>query len=149
MACIGAITMKISTAKCKKRLATLWLLSSLLLFFLLILQTIFGHYEDNISEAWGWLLPTVMPTLSLIISVLVMDALGKGVTIKTVDRFLYRISFALSSVYLLLVALAILLQPFTPLSPLRLMNQSNLWLGPLQGLVAASMGVIFVKKEQE
>jgi len=119
--------MKISTSRCKKRLALLWLLGVIILFFLLLLQTIFGHYHDNTIEAWGWLLPTIMPTLSLIMSVLVMDASGKAVKTKTVDQFLYRITFTLSTVYLLLVALSILLQPLTTLPPLKLITdyQSN------------------------
>jgi hypothetical protein len=30
--------------------------------------------------------------------------------------------------------------------PLNLMTQSNLWLGPFQGLVTASIGAFFVKR---
>jgi hypothetical protein len=87
-----------------------------------------------------------MPTLSLIIAVLVLDQLGKGVQMpRTADRFLFRLSIGLSAFYLLLILLSILIQPFTPLPPLQLMQQSNLWLGPLQGLVVGAMGAFFIK----
>lgn len=118
------------------------------MFFLLLFQTIFGHFGERASEAWGWLLPSVMPTLSLIVGVLVTDGLGKGVKTEVVDRFLFRLSFTLSSVYLFAAVATILLQPFATLPPFELMKQSNLWLGPLQGLVSASIGAFFVKREK-
>ena len=85
---------------------------------------------------------------NIFVGALVMDALGKGIKRKTVGRFVFRLSFSLSALYLFAVALTILLQPFASLSPLELMKQSNLWLGPFQGLVSASIGAFFVKREQ-
>jgi hypothetical protein len=41
----------------------------------------------------------------------------------------------------------ILAQPLTQLPALELMRQSNLYLGPLQGLVAAALGAFFIKSE--
>ncbi len=131
--------------KCKRNLAVLWFTGSGFIFFILLFQTFFQRYGKTVSEAWGWFLPTIMPTLSLIVGVLVMDASGKGTKIQTVDRFFFRLSFSLSFVYLLVVTLTILIQPFSKLSPLELMKQSNLWLGPLQGLVTASLGVFFIR----
>lgn len=139
--------MKISTTKCKRKLATLWFTGSGILFFVLFLQTIFGRYGKKSLDAWNWFLPAIMPTLSLIIGVCGVDALGKGVRITKVDSFLFRLTFGISLVYLVVVLLLFLLQPFTPISPLELMNQSNLWLGPFQGLVTAAMGVFFVKSK--
>ena len=144
----GAMTVQLPMAKCKRQLAAIWLVGAGISFFLLFFQTIFGRFGDNASEAWSWLLPTIMPTLSLIVGVLVMDALGKGIGTKTVDRFIFRVALILSTIYLIVVAMTILLQPFASLSPLELMKQSNLWLGPFQGLVSASIGAFFVKKEQ-
>jgi len=141
--------MRISWAKCKRLLATLWFTGSGVIFFIVSFQTILGRYGENANEAWGWLLPTVMPTLSLIIGVMVMDALGRGTKIKTVDRFIFTLAFGLSVVYLLMVVLMILMQPFSSLSPLELMKQSNLWLGPFQGLVSALLGAFFIRVEKE
>ncbi|MFX0135519.1 MAG: hypothetical protein ACFFDN_17880 [Candidatus Hodarchaeota archaeon] len=145
--------MKISIKKCKQRLAVLWLSCSIFLLIILIIQTSCGHYKDNESdnarEVFGWFFPLVMPTLSLIISVMVLEKSVKGTRAKTVNPFLFRISLVLSAFYLILVGFPILLHPFFASPPLKLMQQSNLWLGPIQGLVAASLGVFFVKKEQE
>lgn len=137
--------MTLPMAKCKQRLAVLWFCGAGVLFFLMLSQTILGRYGDKSSEAWSWLLPTIMPTLSLMIGVLVMDALGRGIKIMEVDVFLFKLTFGLSSAYLAAVLLIVLLQPLSTLSPFELMSQSNLWLGPFQGLVAAAMGAFFVK----
>jgi len=141
--------MQISWQKSKRRLAVLWFSGSGFIFFVLLLQTIFGRYETDIIEVWGWLLPTIMPTLSLIIGVLVMDAVGKGVKIQTVDRFFFRLSYILSLSYLVVVSITIFIEPFSPLSAVELMKQSNLWLGPFQGLVSASLGAFFIKRAKE
>jgi hypothetical protein len=88
-----------------------------------------------------------MPTLSLITGVMVMDTLGKGIKIKKVDRFIIRLTYAVSATYIFVVASTIFFQPFSTVPLLDLMKQSNLWLGPFQGLASASLAAFFVKKE--
>jgi len=109
------------------------------------IQSILGKYGANVQEAWSWLLPTVMPTLSLIIGVLILDATSNRVPDKKVEPFLFNLTFAISVLYLALVTVTVLVQPFTGLSSLKLMGLSNLWLGPLQGLASAAIGVFFLK----
>jgi hypothetical protein len=139
--------MKVPWTTCKKRLATLWFISAGLIFLIFLLQTIGGRHGDNPEEAWGWLLPTLMPTLSLMVGVFVLDALGKGAKIKQVDQFLYRLAFSLSAAYLGVVSITILAGPFAAMGATALMTQSNLWLGPFQGLVSAALGAFFMRSE--
>ncbi len=141
--------MTLSMSICKRKLATLWFTGAGVIFFVLLLQTIFGRYGDRSSDAWSWFLPTIMPTLSLVIGVLVMDTLGKGMKAVNIDSFLFRLTFGISAAYLIAVLMLFLLQPFSTESPFDLMNQSNFWLGPFQGLVAAAMGAFFVKSPEE
>jgi len=133
---------------CKRKLATLWFVWWIALFLIFLLQSIFGNYGQNWDTAWGWFLPAVIPTLSLIVGVLVMDASGQSVQQREVDRFLFRLTFGLSVVYLLTVSSAIFLQPFAELPPLELMQQYNVFLGIFQGLVSAALGAFFVRAEQ-
>ena len=142
------MTTMISTRTCKRRLAILWFVGGLALFLLLVFQSIFGQYVDKVEEAWAWFLPNIMPTLSLIIGVLVLDATAAGGKDKQIERFIFQLAFGLSAVYLALVGLIPLVQPFTDSSPFELMKRSSLWLGPLQGLVLAALGVFFVKGER-
>ena len=136
--------MQIKKQTCKKRLAILWICGAGVSFFILFVQSIMDHYGDDVPDAWAWLLPTIMPTLSLIIGVLVADAMGRSMQMETVDIFIYRLAFYLSLTYLLVVAMQLFAQPFSPIPPLELMRKSNLWLGPYQGLVSACLGAFFI-----
>jgi hypothetical protein len=132
---------------CRRRLATVWFAGVGLIVGLQVFQTIFGQFGSRADEAWGWLLPNVIPTSSLMISVLVLETLGRGPHIQAADAFLYRLTMALCSVYLLLVIGALLLQPAAGVPPIDLMKQSNLWLGPIQGLVSAALAGFFMRAE--
>ena len=140
--------MQISRDKAKKYLAVLWFISAAVLFILLYLQTILGHYEQNIDKVWGWFLPNILPTLSLIVGVIVTDALAQTIKTEKIDRFVFLLAFGLSITYLIVVLFTIVLQPMSPLPPLDLMSLANLWLGPFQGLVSASLGAFFIQNQK-
>jgi hypothetical protein len=133
------------------RLAAIWFGGAGLLFVILVGQSLTGYYEPRTQDAWGWFLPTVMPTLSLIVGALVADyrqpAAAGGDSAKAATSPLFWLGACLSLFYLLFVAASILLQPFfAATAPLTLMQRSNLWLGPLQGLCVAALGFFFRSK---
>jgi hypothetical protein len=138
---------RISITKCKRQLATVWFVGSAAIFLVVFLQTIFGRYSAKATDAWGWFLPTVIPTLSLMIGVFVADTM-RDIHDKVIDPFVYRLAFILSITYFAVVLATIALQPFADVQPLELLKMSNLWLAPLQGLVTGILGVFFVKAEQ-
>ncbi len=139
-----------ATKEAKRRLATVWFIGSGFLFFLLFILASVGRFGGDADEAWAWFLPTIMPTLSLIIGVYVLDVMHQGVEDGSTDPFFFRLTFWLSISYLLAVALVLALPNVVFLTSgvtvFEFMNQANLWLGPFQGLVAAAMGAFFVKK---
>ena len=134
--------------KCKNRLARIWFVGAGLVFALMLLQTLLGHYEAAVVKAWGWALPTLMPTLSLIVGVLVADAGGSVAKNRRIDRFVFSLTASLSIAYLCSVLLTMLLQPLSPKSPTDALHLSNLWLGPFQGLVAAALAAFFTREEK-
>ena len=131
------------------RLATVWLGGGSAILFIVVLQSLLGHYGDQTQEAWGWLLPTIMPTLGMIISVLGYTALDPFRSTSVVRGAFFNVALALSVVYLTLVLMTILVQPLTNTEPIKLMRTSNLWLGPFQGLVASALGVLFASKHKK
>lgn len=135
--------MKMSMTQAKQRLAILWFVGAGLVFFLVLIQTNLGKYGDKTSEVWSWLMPTIMPNLSLIIGVFVIDALGRGLKIGRINAFLFKLTFGLSCAYLIAVLIVFLLQPWSSRPPLEHLQQANAWLGVFQGLVAAGMGAFF------
>jgi hypothetical protein len=131
----------------RTRLALIWLGGSAPILLIVILQSLVGKYGDRTQDAWSWLLPTLMPQLSAIVAVLGYTAQDPKFSNTVVRRSFYRVAAYLSIAYLGLVLLTILIQPLTGAGPLDLMNRSNLWMGPLQGLVASALGVLFVSRQ--
>jgi cytochrome bd-type quinol oxidase subunit 2 len=129
----------------RSSLTKLWLLSALLLFALLIVQSILGHYADQTGKAWTWLVWAIVPTVTLVLGVLAFTALETKRSQFVVRKFFFRIAFWLSSLYLVLVLLTIVLEPFLPADPIELMQMSRNWLYPMQSLVAAVIGAVFFK----
>jgi hypothetical protein len=132
----------------RSRLAQLWLGFATLIYVILVVQSLRFVYGAAVQEVWGWILPTTMPTLGMIVTVLGYTALDPASSKTIVRRSFLAISFWLSFVYLLLILITILIQPMTPGNPVELMRMSNLWLGPFQGLVASALGVLFVSKRK-
>src|ERR1700723_898212 len=139
-------------------LSRVWMIGAGLVFIVLVVQSLIGVYADLTEDAWGWFLPTILPTLTMILTVLTYTALD-----PTMTGFVVRKTFAstatwLSIFYLLVVSLTFVTQPFIfsslasqkerAAAAITLMRMSNLWLGPLQGLVASALGVLFVSKHK-
>jgi hypothetical protein len=142
------------------RLASVWFTACGFLFLILVGQSLGGVYEGGVQSAWGWALPNFVPTLALMISVFAADALkpydeGGGQQVRSP---FFKLSMSLSIFYLFVLILTLLAQPIvstlrngeaTKMSPLQMLEMSNLWLAPLQGLVVGSLGILFFLKQTE
>ena len=124
-------------------LARLWLFGSGLIASILIAQSVAGKYEGVVQDVWSWALPSIIPTLSLILAVLGANALGKEKKQNRVQRTFYTITFWLSASYLVLILSTLAVEPLVALDAPSLYKLSNLWLAPFQGFVTSSMGVLF------
>lgn len=136
-------------SRARSRLAAQWLIGAGIIFLLLILQSVFGKYHDKAQQVWSWALPSLMPTLTLIISVLGANALEPQDEGGYVRKSFYRLAMWLSAAYLILILFTILIEPFTTFDSAQLLNLSNLWLGPFQGFVASAIGLLFFTKKKE
>jgi hypothetical protein len=144
---------------CQKGLAKAWLLLSFGSFVVIILQTTIGNAfvsprgGDIQARVWQWYLPSVLPTLSLVLGVLSNAELRPNVRVeaqrKQVSVFFYRTTFALSVVYASLVLLMVV---FTGAKDnaeekVALLERSHFFLAPLQSLVSLALGVFFLSPE--
>lgn len=141
--------MTIKTSLAKKRIATLWLILSGLLILIFLIFTFTDKFENKNQQAWGWMLSCIMPTLSLMFSIFMFDVKSVDTDNKEVDRFYYRITLGLSIAYLSLIFANIFICPFIEKSLMEMMTESNIVLAPFQGLVSASVGLFFYKKDQK
>ncbi len=138
-------TAKLET--CQTRLAALWLGGSAVLFTLVLIQSLAGKYGEQTGAAWSWLMPAIIPTLSLIVGAVAYSASTAKHDV-TVNRLAFRIAASLSLFYLLLLLATLLADPLIDwITALQLLELSKLWLGPVQGLVGLSLGAFFVSRE--
>jgi 1,4-dihydroxy-2-naphthoate octaprenyltransferase len=149
----------ISMSASRKALGTIWLAGFFIPLLLLIVMTNNGSLQDT-TAAWGWFLPTMLPTVSLIVAVFVADAInpgardrraGRATRASRVSRFFFVMACLFSVVYTGLVLLVALEMPRTtsPAKLTDLLKNSNIYLGPIQGLVTAVLGVFFVNRGKE
>ena len=135
----------------RNRLAGLWIIGSLVIFSLVIYQSLARVYADRIQDVWEWLLPTLIPTLTMIVTVVASTAFMSSAPSAVVRKSFYRIALGLSVFYLVLILFTILSLPaFNRIVSAQIdsLHTSNLWIGPIQGIVASALGVLFVSKKK-
>jgi hypothetical protein len=132
--------------KARKILTLLWLIFAALVCTVLLIQTQTGKFEDKVNEAWGWFCQVILPTLSLIITAYFAE--GPASNDKSrVEKFRFQLAFGLSFFYLAVVSSTLLFAPSTT-ALISWLHQSNIYLGPIQGIAAAALGMFFIKKEK-
>lgn len=132
------------------KIALIWLGFSGVTFALLIMQMIFGRYEDKALETvWQWFLPLIIPTLILILQRFIAEE-KRGLKDKPPGSlFLFRLCIGLSILYLSLPLLQLLTIPISaPEAPLKWLKQSELWILGIQALPFAAIGYFFHKPEK-
>jgi hypothetical protein len=149
----------ISLERARWNLARFWFIASGIIFILLVVQSIGTVYGDNLQTVWGWALPNFVPTLALMVSVFAADALRPYSATQEpsmVRQNFYQLALGLSIFYLIVLLATILSEPLflymrqgTNASAVDLLQKSNLWLGPLQGLVVGALGVLFFLKDED
>lgn len=128
----------VKAAEVQRSLVWTWGLGFLASFALLFAMTVAGTFEGRVEQAWGWFLPTILPTLGLALSSSV--ATGDKQSKKVVTPFVARLAKVVSILYLALVVATLLTWPLTQKGPLEWFKISGLWLGPIQGVIAGVLG---------
>jgi hypothetical protein len=95
---------------------------------------------EDPSQAWGWLLPNITPTMLLVGAVAYQQK--RAIEKRTKPHPLFGIALGASIVYLGLLSIAVVSVLMTT-DPIKTLQMSNLWLGPLQGLCASVLGIFF------
>jgi len=101
----------------------------------------------NTPRAFGWLLPCCIPTMTLLVGSYVAD-MGNPPHAKprVVPGELANVTQVLALVYVAFWMSTVLAQDWMKMGPLAWLQLSHLWLGPLQGLVDAPLGALFMKR---
>lgn len=142
------INVQIQVNIARKRLARYWFIGCAIAFFFLLLQTVLGKFSGAEKDIWGWFLPSIMPTLLLMVGVYGAEAMRPSHANLIVDIFIFNLARGVSIAYLLTINFTILVEPLSPLNSSQLFEMSQLWLVPLQSLAAVLIGVFFVKTNE-
>jgi hypothetical protein len=131
-------------AKARKRLATLWFILSALIFTIFIFVTNVQVLPAGESDAWGWFLPTILPSLTLMLSVFVAQTLGGDDDEKVIDGFVFKLAFCVSLFYLLILLYVLLSYSRQEDGDLlSYYKKYNTMLAALQSFVSACLGIFF------
>src|SRR3712207_5453722 len=105
----------VSLESVRARLALIWFSGCGIVFVMLVGQSLGGLFGDQLEKAWGWAIPNIAPTLSLMISVFAAYALipSDEVDKMKVRQTFSRLASGLSVFYLINVAIVIIAAPFT------------------------------------
>jgi hypothetical protein len=165
-------TIMLPLSKVRARLIRVWLLWSACIFTIVIVQSVFHKYDDGkktfdgvvplttpedtsksdsgkevdrTADVWKWLLPNLLPTLTMMVSAVASSAFiqKEGTTVR---RDFYHSAMGLSVFYLATISGLLVCQPIANSSAteqLKSLQTSNIATGPVQGLVAAALGVLF------
>ncbi len=131
---------------CQHRLLIVWGAMTAVALVVVLLQTASGGvYAARAGDVFDWFLPTVVPTLSLMVGTVVADARAAD-TAATVDAFTYRLVFWVSIVYLVLVILALLMNAQSP-DPIGALRALGKIVSGLYTVVGISLGAFFVTRK--
>jgi hypothetical protein len=142
-------TAKVSMLTSQMRLMLLWVVGGVILLLFAWLQILFGHYGDEGRDVIAWLLPLIIPTVSLVTGVWVNNVRKRSRSTKEVEKKTYQVVLAVSLFYLIFMALTFLIQPMVARPPLEVIKDSGLILSPLQGVVSVFLGIFFTQEPKK
>lgn len=125
-------------------LSLLWLWGSVPAVVLMLVRTLTG---GSYQAMWEWFLPILMPTLLLIVGTRAAIALHRVNARKSVDASFFKLTMWISGFYLLLVNVIVAAEPHLTEPAIEVVRQCSLFMGPVQGLVAACLGVFFASNK--
>jgi hypothetical protein len=142
--------MSITINEAQKRLACLWGIGAAAAFVLLLWVSFGAHVfkSESVSDAWNWLLPLVMPFLTLIVTSVVSEVQQQNPSTAPTSGLALGLAWWISLGYILLTIGSLLAVLWLPAEPVALLKTSNLWLTPIQTLLSAAMGVFFTQRRQ-
>jgi hypothetical protein len=137
---------------CQWRLASVWLVGTAVLCILVLIQIAGGKYGDEDDKAWGWLLPNLLPMLSVIAGAIVYQVKTQTAPM-TVTRFAYRATWMLSLIYLVILLATVILVPLAEaarnLKPIDWLTRPHALITGLSTIVGGVLGAFFVSSRPE
>lgn len=129
-------------------LAGIWIFGFIVISLLLLIQTAISDiYGDEAPRIWNWFKDAVVPTVTLMLGVVIVDIARTDAARRPADRFVFTLSVALSAVYLsaIMVIIGVVANTYS----FDAIERSRNYLEIYQGLVAISIGAFFGTAEKQ
>ena len=137
-----------SVTKSQRQLLLVWSgLGAVALTIVLIQTAPGGAYSRNASEVWDWFLPTVVPTISLMVGTVIADTRA-GDRRATVDAFAFRLALSVSILYLALVVTFLFMYAQSAQPTADLKGSSKI-VNALYAIVGIALGTMFVSRKTD
>lgn len=155
---------KITISKAQNYLLVLWLATALLLFLVLVIQSLKGTFEittedglvDQSEKVFAWFIPLVFPTISLMLGIVGASAIKNQKTkeleqtVEYVGKSFFQIVMVMCLFYQVLIFAVIFIWPgLKEENPLDVFSKSSYFLSPLQGIVVGLIGVLYTSKKTQ
>jgi hypothetical protein len=114
-----------------------------LLFF--SAQILSGRYSGQEDAAWKWFVPNIVPLTGLVSGGLITEFMQRTDSDEAIDSYSLWFSVGLCIIYIIALLGSIMFASVRYVNPLPHLQTANLYLGFLQGLVAAALGVYFTR----
>ena len=136
----------------RNRITSLWFAGSGLIYgTLIVISVVSGRPAEQSRAIWDWALPTMLPTLMMMIGVHMGKTEGERDPSRQADGFFFKLTCLLSAGYLAAVGLVVFFtigdrgtENFA-----QKLGESQIWLGPFQGLVAGTFGLFYTRSSAE
>ena len=142
----------IPLGSCQWKLAGLWLIAGFILFGLMLGQVAGGRYGSQHERAFGWLLPNLLPSLSMIAGAIVFNVRTPQSGMH-VTRFAFNATLWFSVFYLAVLLLVLLLVPVAEqgvrIAPVDWLEVPRSLVSGLSTLVSAALGAFFVSSKPQ
>lgn len=135
----------------QNKLAMLWCFWGGFIFLMLFTYQLNGTFDDgDFLVAWKWFSAAVFPTPALIFSSIIASPSDK-VNNSVVPTRIYYLTLGFSVFYLIVLTVIVFSKSLQISSTPTIEQMENSWtyLGLVNGLLSASMGIFFAKRSME
>jgi len=131
---------------CKRALAAAWFILGGIAVLILVGQTVTERYGDKVGEVWTWFSVYYLPAATVVIFASTVGEHDAPSNQARVSRAAFVGALLLSILYLILMLLPLLAQPFTQAeSPLETLNRWAIVLAIFQSIVVGALAAVYIR----
>ena len=131
---------------CKRTLAAIWFILGGLAVLILVGQTVTERYGERVGEVWTWFSVFYLPAATIVIFASTVGDHDAPSNQDLVSRGAFLGAAVLSVLYLVLMLLPLLAQPFAQAeSPIETLNRWAIILAIFQSIVVGALAAVYIR----